>query len=163
DGFPLWDLVGFDRKHNEANREDNRDGADDNACWNSGHEGPTDDAAIVALRLRRARNLIVQLLFSAGTPMPPRGDQPLRTQGGNNNAYCQDNEISWIDWRLLDANRAFFAFVRGAIAFSRKYPVLQRRAFFAEGEVRWLGPDGRPPAWGDPNARTIGYLLDGAH
>ncbi|MBX3162362.1 MAG: glycogen debranching protein GlgX [Deltaproteobacteria bacterium] len=169
DGFTLWDLVSYDRKHNEANLEDNRDGANDNASWNSGAEGDTGDAEVLALRRRRARNLIVLLLFAAGTPMLLGGDEVLRTQRGNNNAYCQDNELSWLDWRLAGEHRDFLAFVTKCIAFRRAYPVLQRRAFFTGRDANqdavldlcWFGADGKAPAWGDPDLRTFGYLLDG--
>ena len=105
DGFTLRDLVSYDHKHNEANGEDNRDGTDHNRSWNYGAEGETDDPAIIALRTRQARNIAATLLLSTGTPMITMGDELWRTQGGNNNAYCQDNEISWVDWRLCGAGR----------------------------------------------------------
>ena len=169
DGFTLADLVSYGQKANAANLEDNRDGTDDNTSWNSGAEGPTSDPEILALRARRARNLVCQLLFAAGTPMLLGGDEMLRTQRGNNNAYCQDNEISWLDWTLLDRNADFFAFVKHAIAFTRRYPVLQRRTFFSGADInqdafvdlRWYGLDLDEPRWGDPELRTIAYLLDG--
>lgn len=170
DGFTLWDLVSYDRKHNEANGEDNRDGTNDNASWCSGVEGETQDAAINALRKQRAKNFICHLLFSAGTPMLLGGDEILRTQRGNNNAYCQDNEISWYDWSMLETNRDFFAFVKKTIAFAKKYPALQRRTFFsgkdinqdARPDIKWYGPELDEPAWSDPELRTISYQLDGA-
>jgi isoamylase len=169
DGFTLWDLVSYNAKANAANLEDNRDGTDDNASWNSGAEGPTDDPAILALRRQRAKNLIVKLLFSAGAPMLLAGDELLRTQRGNNNAYCQDNELSWIDWTARDRNAEFFRFVQRAIAFTRRYPVLQRKTFFSGrdanqdqfADLAWFGPDLAPPRWGDPELRTLAYLLDG--
>ena len=170
DGFTLWDLVSNDRKHNEANGENNRDGADDNHAWNSGVEGDTGDPAILALRRQRAKNLTCMLLFSAGMPMLLGGDELLRTQRGNNNAYCQDNELSWFDWDRLEQERGFFTFVQRALAFTRRWPVLQRRRFFTGADVsgdgrpdiRWYGPNLDPPAWGDPNLRTLSYQLDGA-
>jgi glycogen operon protein len=170
DGFTLWDLVSYSGKHNHANGEDNRDGADDNASWNSGAEGVTDDAAVLRLRKQRAKNFLCHLLFSAGTPMLLGGDEILRTQGGNNNAYCQDNETSWLDWGLLEKNRGFFEFVRKAIAFTRRFPVFQRRSFFSgrdinrddRPDIRWYGHDLDEPRWGDPECRTLAYQLDGA-
>ena len=170
DGFTLWDLVSYDQKHNEANKEDNRDGSNDNASWNSGVEGETDDPAVNRLRRQRAKNLICQLMFSAGVPMLLGGDELLRTQRGNNNAYCQDNEISWYDWSLRQKNRDFFEFVRKAIAFTRRYPALQRRTFFSgrdtnkdqRHDIDWFGLDLNGPHWGDPELRTIAYQLDGA-
>jgi glycogen operon protein len=170
DGFTLRDLVSYNGKHNEANREDNRDGSDDNASWNTGAEGETDDPEINRLRRQRAKNFICHLMFSAGTPMLLGGDELLRTQRGNNNAYCQDNEISWFDWSLRTKNRDFFEFVRRAIAFRRKYPVLMRRAFFtgrdinkdSRLDIQWYGMDLAPPDWGNPDLRTIAYQLDGA-
>ena len=162
DGFTLADLVSHERKHNEANGEDNRDGSDGNASWNSGAEGTTDDPAIQQLREQRARNLICQLLFASGTPMLLGGDELLRTQGGNNNAYCQDSEISWFDWTLKETNRCFFRFVQKAIAFTRRHPVFLRRSFFHGTDITWYGPDGQPPSWENPELRTISYQLDGA-
>jgi isoamylase len=170
DGFPLADLVSYNGKINAANLEDNRDGCDDNASWNSGAEGPTDDAAILALRRQRSKNLMCQLLFSAGTPMVLAGDELLRSQGGNNNAYCQDNEISWIDWSLRETNADFFQFVKHVIAFTRRYPAFQRKTFFSGADLnrdthldlRWYGFDLDEPRWGDQELRTIAYLLDGA-
>ncbi len=170
DGFTLWDLVSYDRKHNDANLEDNRDGSDDNASWCSGVEGPTDDPAILKLRRQRARNLVCYLMFAAGTPMLLGGDEILRTQGGNNNAYCQDNAISWFDWTLAERNRDFFDFVRRAIAFRKRYPVLERRTFFSGRDrnrdqrldIQWFGFELDAPRWGDPELRTISYQLDGA-
>jgi glycogen operon protein len=169
DGFTLCDLVSYDRKHNDANGENNRDGTDDNMSWNTGAEGATDDTQIDALRKQRAKNFVCQLLFAAGTPMLLGGDEMLRTQGGNNNAYCQDNEIGWIDWALLEKNRGFFEFVKGAIAFTRRYPVLQRRTFFSgrdtshdgRRDIEWYGDNLDAPRWADPECRTLSYQLDG--
>ena len=110
DGFTLWDLVSYNHKHNEANGEDNRDGSNDNCSWNCGVEGPTDDPEVLGLRRRQARNLIATLFLSQGVPMLLAGDEFLRTQHGNNNAWCQDNEISWVDWGLAETQRRFPAF-----------------------------------------------------
>jgi isoamylase len=170
DGFTLYDLVAYSQKHNAANGEDNRDGTNDNASWNSGAEGETEDRGVVRLREQRAKNFICHLLFSAGTPMLLGGDEGLRTQGGNNNAYCQDNAISWFDWDRLEKNRAFCTFVKRAIAFTRRFPVLQRRTFFSgrdvnkdgRPDVRWYGRNLDEPPWRDPECRTLAYQLDGA-
>ena len=129
DGFTLRDLVSYDGKHNEANLEDNRDGTDDNDSWNCGVEGETDDPAVNRLRRQLAKNLLCTLLFSAGTPMLLGGDEFLRTQRGNNNAYCQDNELSWFDWREVERNADIVTFVRKAIALTRRCTILQRRKF----------------------------------
>jgi len=169
DGFTLWDLVSYDGKHNEANLEGNRDGANDNHSWNAGAEGETDDPAVLALRGKLARNHVCCLLFAAGTPMLLGGDEMLRTQRGNNNAYCQDNELGWIDWTFADKNADFLAFVKSAITLTRRFPILQRRKFFqgadldADGhaDVTWYGPDLGAPEWGNPELRTLAYLLDG--
>src|SRR5205823_4545844 len=107
DGFTLQDLVSYNEKHNEANGEENKDGANDNYSWNCGVEGPTDDAAIIALRERQKRNLIATLFSSQGVPMLLAGDELSHTQNGNNNAYCQDNELTWLDWQLDDGKKAF--------------------------------------------------------
>ena len=130
DGFTLHDLVSYNQKHNEANGEGNRDGTDDNLSWNCGVEGPTDDPAILALRSRQARNLIATLLVSQGVPMLLGGDEFLRTQRGNNNAWCQDNAISWVDWTLAEQNADFLRFVQQMIALRMRHPALRRRTFF---------------------------------
>jgi isoamylase len=170
DGFTLHDLLSYDQKHNEANREDNRDGASDNASWNCCVEGDTGDPEVLRLRQRLARNHVCLLFFSVGTPMLLGGDEVLRTQRGNNNAYCLDNELSWMDWTLLDRQRAFLEFVQKAIAFNQRYPVLQRRRFYTGrdgdgdgyADVSWFGADGRPPRWDDAEARLLCYRLDGS-
>ena len=136
DGFTLHDLVSYNGKHNEANGEDNRDGADDNHSWNHGAEGETDDEGIIALRERQKRNLLCSLFFSQGVPMLLAGDEMGRTQGGNNNAYCQDNETSWIDWSLDDRKKNLLDFTRRLIALRQKLPVLQRLRFCA-GDFVW--------------------------
>jgi isoamylase len=150
DGFTLHDLVTYNAKHNEANGEDNRDGTDDNHSWNHGVEGETDDPAILELRERQKRNLLSSLFMSQGVPMLLAGDEMGRTQGGNNNAYCHDNEISWIDWNLDDRRRRLLEFTRRLIAMRHSLPVLQRRRFFLgdyiweshSKDVTWLRPDG---------------------
>jgi isoamylase len=150
DGFSLADLVAYNEKHNEANKEDNRDGTDDNRSWNCGAEGPTDDPEIAALRARQQRNFLATLLLSQGTPMLLGGDEIGRTQGGNNNAWCQDNEISWYDWALVEDNEDLLAFTQRLIALRRAHAVFRRRQFLhgveEEGsglpDVWWFRTDG---------------------
>jgi glycogen operon protein len=172
DGFTLHDLVSYNEKHNEANGEDNRDGHNHNLSWNCGVEGPTDDAAIRSLRERQKRNLLATVLLSQGVPMLLAGDELGRTQRGNNNAYCQDNETSWLDWRL-DADQARLAeFARRLIALRRAHPVFRRRDFFQGrpihgSEVKdivWLKPDGAEMTneeWDHVFARSLGVYLAG--
>jgi isoamylase len=170
DGFTLWDLVSYDGKHNAANLEGNRDGSDDNNSWNCGVEGETDDPAVNRLRQQLARNQLCVLLFASGTPMLLGGDEFLRTQRGNNNAYCQDNDLTWFDWDRVAANRDMVTFVRKAIALTRRCTILQRRKFLLgqdldSDEVRditWYGPDLGKPNWDDPELRTLCYQLDGS-
>jgi glycogen operon protein len=135
DGFTLWDLVGYNGKHNEANGEANRDGLGENYSWNCGAEGPTDDPKVLALRKRQAKNLMATLMLSQGVPMLLAGDEFLRTQKGNNNAWCQDNDISWVNWKLADENAEFLRFTRELIWLRRRHPALRRRRFF-HGEIR---------------------------
>ena len=168
DGFTLHDLVSYNQKHNEANAENNQDGANDNSSWNCGAEGDTDDPAVLALRARMMRNHVCYLLFSSGTPMILGGDEIARSQGGNNNAYCQDNEISWFDWRRLEQHAGLFEFFRKAIAFTRRFPVLQKRKFYLGRDLdddqvldlNWFAPDLGHPQWHDPGLRTVCYQLD---
>ncbi|MGQ7794117.1 glycogen debranching protein GlgX [Faunimonas sp. B44] len=173
DGFTLHDLVSYNDKHNEANGEDNRDGHSNNHSWNHGAEGPTDDAEIVALRERQKRNMLATLLLAQGTPMLLAGDEFGRTQNGNNNAYCQDNALNWIDWgALTEEGRQMVDFVRKLIALRKAYPILHRGRFLV-GEyndeidvkdVTWLAPDASemtPEQWQDPRARCLGIVLDG--
>ncbi|MCM2130253.1 glycogen debranching protein GlgX [Larsenimonas sp. GH3-8] len=172
DGFTLRDLVTYNDKHNEANGEDNRDGHDDNHSWNHGVEGWTDDPEISALRMRQMRNLIATLMFSQGTPMLLAGDEFARTQGGNNNAYCQDSEIGWIDWDLSDEGRELLEFTRRVIRLRQHYPILHRGRFLT-GEfneelgiqdISWMTPDATlmdVPDWNDAHAHAIGVILDG--
>lgn len=171
DGFTLRDLVSYNEKHNEANGEDNRDGDSHNNSWNCGVEGPTDDPDIRALRLRQMMNFIATLFLSQGTPMLLAGDERGRTQQGNNNAYCQDNPISWVDWQPEPEGELLLEFTRRLIAFRRAHPVLRRRRFFAgnlgnaEYDVEWLSPDGQEVSaevWQQPDLRCIGVLLNGA-
>jgi len=172
DGFTLADLVSYNAKHNEANGEQNADGENHNLSWNCGTEGPTDDAAIVQLRLRQMRNFMATLLFSQGVPMISGGDEVGRTQRGNNNAYCQDNELSWTPWALTPDQKAFLQFVRQIIRLRREQKVLRRRRFFQGRSIRgagvkdisWLDPTGREMVdtmWHSPDARAIGVLLSG--
>jgi isoamylase len=156
DGFTLSDLVSYDAKHNEANGEGNRDGSDDNRSWNCGVEGPTDDPAVLAVRERQRRNLLATLLLSEGIPLLLGGDELGRTQGGNNNAYCQDNAISWVDWEAADAE--LIDFVAQLCRLRREQPILRRTRFFAPGEIQWLRPDGSPMEagdWSTPDARAV--------
>jgi len=172
DGFTLNDLVSYDGKHNEANGEGNRDGTDDNHSWNCGAEGPTGNPEIVRLRRRLAKNHACILLFSSGTPMMLGGDEFLRTQGGNNNAYCQDNPVSWFDWGEAERNADMVGFFRKAIAFTKKHTILQRRRFFSGSDtardrnaipdIQWFGGNLSPPRWDDPEGRLLCFLLDGS-
>jgi len=168
DGFTLCDLVSYNGKHNETNGEHNQDGADDNNSWNCGVEGDTDDAAVRALRKRLIKNYACYLLFASGTPMLLGGDEFGRSQRGNNNAYCQDNEISWFDWTLVSRNADLLEFFRKAIALTGRFPVLQRRKFYLgkdlddDGvpDLRWFAPDLGDPRWQDASARTLCCQLD---
>jgi len=170
DGFTLTDLVSYDHKHNEENGEDNRDGTDDNNSWNSGHEGPTEDPGVLVIRERRRRALMTTLLLSQGVPMIRHGDELGQTQYGNNNAYCQDNEISWLDWDNADLD--FLAFTADLVAFRNQHPVFWRRRFF-EGEpifggdlsdIGWFRPDGEEMSdddWQAGFAKSLGVFLNG--
>ncbi|ADJ44853.1 glycogen debranching enzyme GlgX [Amycolatopsis mediterranei S699] len=149
DGFTLNDLVSYNEKHNEANGEDGRDGADDNRSWNCGAEGPTEDEKILDLRARQRRNLIATLLLSQGVPMILHGDELGRTQQGNNNAYCQDNELSWVDWSQLEHNRELFEFTSAVVDLRHQHPVFRRRRFFAGRPIR-RGDELRDIAWFTP-------------
>ena len=175
DGYTLHDLVSYLRKHNEANGEDNRDGHDHNLSQNFGVEGPTGDREIRARRERVKRSLIATLALSQGVPMLLGGDELSRSQGGNNNAYCQDNDVNWYAWDLDEDQRAFLAFVREALAFRRKHPTLRRRSFLTgemgpDGckDVLWWHPEGREmddADWQDAGRTSLGMLLcaDGYH
>jgi glycogen operon protein len=169
DGFTLWDLLSYNGKHNEANGEDNRDGSNDNLSWNCGAEGATDDPDVLALRRRQARNCLAILMLSQGVPMLLAGDEVLRTQQGNNNAYCQDNELSWFDWTLVESNRDMLRFTRELIALRRRHPCLTRKRFFTGALVRerglpdivWHGAQLNAPAWHDPQARLLACTISG--
>jgi isoamylase len=141
--------VSYNEKHNEANGEDNRDGESHNRSWNCGVEGPTDDPDIVALRCRQMRNFWATLMISQGTPMIAHGDEIGRTQNGNNNVYCQDSELSWMDWSLVDKNADLLAFARKVTTLRKKHPVFRRRRFF-EGELIRTGDEVRDIAWFTP-------------
>jgi isoamylase len=166
DGFTLRDLVCYDGKHNDANGESNRDGSDDNRSWNSGYEGVTSDPLVLALRGQRVRAMLCTLLLSFGVPMLLGGDEIGRTQGGNNNAYCQDNEISWVDWAAADS--ALLAFTRRLVAFRQAHPVFRRHRYLTgveAAELGWYTPAGTPmtqASWDDREALAIGVYLDGS-
>jgi glycogen operon protein len=166
DGFTLRDLVSYDGKHNEANGEANRDGTDDNRSWNCGAEGPTDDPAVLELRARQSRAMLATLLLSFGIPMLLGGDEIGRTQQGNNNTYCQDNEVSWFDWSAIDHD--LLAFTRELVAFRRDHPVFRRQRFLAgadPSELRWFTPAGTEMTgvdWADTNALAVALYLDGS-
>ena len=159
DGFTLNDLVSYCRKHNEANGEDGRDGADTNFSQNCGAEGGTADAVIETLRKRQIKNFLLTLMISRGVPMLLGGDEFRRTQGGNNNAYCQDNETSWHDWRCLERHREIFRFTRGMITFRRAHPVLSKEQFYTDGGIQWFSPHGGMPEWGDSRKNALGCLI----
>jgi isoamylase len=165
DGFTLGDLVSYERKHNEANGESNDDGTDDNRSWNCGVEGSTDDPAVAELRARQSRAILGTLVLSLGVPMLLGGDELGRTQRGNNNAYCQDNEISWFDWGSVDKD--LLAYTRGLVAIRRRHPVLRRRRF-ASGALRddiaWFTPTGSAMTasdWGAGWTRSVVAYFDG--
>ncbi|RAX19846.1 glycogen debranching enzyme GlgX [Actinomyces sp. Z5] len=174
DGFTLHDLVSYNEKHNEANGENNADGASDNRSWNCGAEGPTDDPDVLALRGRQVRNFIATLMFSQGVPMLCHGDEMGRTQGGNNNGYCQDNETTWVNWDLTEEQEDLLQFTRNMIRMRREHPVLRRRRFFTGeaahggeselGEIEWLSPSGARMTdedWDTWYARAMAVFLNG--
>jgi len=171
DGFTLHDLVSYNDKHNEANGEGNRDGSSDNRSWNCGVEGPTGDSEVSFLRERQRRNFLTSLLLSQGVPMLLAGDELGRTQLGNNNAYCQDNEISWVDWELDEERVALLDFVSAIVALRREHPVFRRRTFFqgqavhgALKDIGWFTPDGTEmdeAEWQAPDVSTLGVFLNG--
>ncbi|MGK5681610.1 glycogen debranching protein GlgX [Actinoplanes sp. URMC 104] len=172
DGFTLNDLVSYNEKHNEANGEANRDGESHNRSWNCGVEGPTEDPDIVALRERQKRNFLATLLLSQGVPMICHGDELGRTQGGNNNVYCQDNEISWIDWEDARNQDVLTGFTRRLLALRAKHPIFRRRRFFtgapvdggAVPDIAWLRRDGRPMTeadWNTSSGMTMTVFLNG--
>ncbi len=173
DGFTLRDLVSYNHKHNEANVDGDGGGEDHNLSWNMGHEGTTDDTALLAMRDKQIRNFLTTLFLSQGVPMLAAGDEYGRTQHGNNNAYCQDNEISWINWKLDDEQLRLLEFVRGLAELRGSHRVFRRRSFFKGGghadlsryDVAWLGQDGEIMSeghWHDPALGTIGMFLSGS-
>jgi glycogen operon protein len=172
DGFTLADLVSYDHKHNDVNGEDNRDGEHDNNSWNCGVEGPTTDSTILALRARQRRNLMATLLLSQGVPMLLMGDERCRTQRGNNNAYCQDNAISWLDWSLDEERMEMLEFTRLVVELRKKHPAFRRRRFFFGRRVHgadvrdilWLQPNGHEMSelqWRAGYVRCLGVLMNG--
>jgi isoamylase len=172
DGFTLHDLVSYNHKHNQANGEDNRDGTDDNRSWNCGVEGDTTEPGIISLRERQQRNFLATLFLSQGVPMLLHGDELGRTQGGNNNAYCQDNETSWVDWERARDFEWLTEFTARLIQLRRDHPVFRRRRFFQGRPIRgsniediaWLRPDGQQMSEEDWNvgfAKTVGIFLNG--
>jgi glycogen operon protein len=172
DGFNLQDLVSYNEKHNDANGEQNQDGANDNDSWNGGAEGPTDDPAINTLRWQQKRNLITTLLLSQGVPMLLAGDELSHTQQGNNNTYCQDSDLTWLPWELTDEQRAFGDFMRQVLSLRRTQPVFQRRQFFQGRpiygqdvqDITWFDPSGQEmsaDAWQIGHARCLGVEISG--
>jgi isoamylase len=175
DGFTLQDLVSYNHKHNDANGEDNRDGSDDNRSWNCGAEGPTDDKGILALRARQKRNFLTTLLLSQGVPMLLAGDEMGRTQQGNNNAYCQDNEISWVDWAVrAEDDQELLDYVTALIRLRAEHPVFRRRRFFRGqavrggrprlGDIAWLtlaGEEMTDHDWDAGLAKSLTVFLNG--
>jgi isoamylase len=159
DGFTLNDLVSYSHKHNEANGENNHDGTDANCSENYGFEGETKDAGIETLRKRQIKNLLLTLLISRGVPMLLGGDEFRRTQGGNNNAYCQDNETSWVDWTNLDKHQEIFRFAQGMIAFRRAHSVLSKEEFYTVADISWFSPQQGSPNWTDPKEKNLACLI----
>jgi glycogen operon protein len=169
DGFTLRDLVSYNHKHNEANGEDNRDGTNDNLSWNCGVEGETDDQAVVALRRRQAKNFIAILMISRGVPMLLAGDEIWRTQRGNNNAWCQDNELSWFDWGRVEKEQDMLEFARGIIALRRRHASLLHNTFFTGKpipgrdipDIAWHGIRLDEPAWHDSTTQFLAFTIAG--
>jgi glycogen operon protein len=167
DGFTLQDIVSFNEKHNEANGENNRDGCNDNLSWNCGVEGETDNPEIPSLRMRQVKNFMAILLLSQGVPMILSGDEVMRTQLGNNNVYCQDNELSWFDWSLTERNREMLRFVQHMVSFRKRHPCLMRKRFLTgdinEGrslpDITWHGMKLHEPLWNDPNAQVLSFTM----
>jgi glycogen operon protein len=159
DGFTLNDLVSYERKHNEANGEDNRDGPHENYSANYGVEGASGDPAVEATRRRQIKNFLLTLAVSRGVPMLLAGDEFRRSQRGNNNAYCQDNDTSWVDWSLFDRNNEIFRFARNALALRRAYPALRRETFYTDEEIRWFNPSGNSPDWFDAHQKCLACLI----
>jgi len=169
DGYTLYDLVSYNAKHNEANEEDNRDGSNDNLSWNCGAEGDTNDHQVLALRRRQAKNLMTILMLSRGVPMILAGDEVLRTQRGNNNAWCQDNELGWFDWNLVERNRDMLRYTRELIALRRRHPNLTVNRYYSDAPVpgrdipgvAWHGARLNEPLWQDSQARLLALTIAG--
>ena len=162
DGFTLEDLVSYERKRNDANLENNRDGSDNNRSWNCGEEGPSTKPEVVSLRKRQKRNLLATLLFSQGVPMITAGDELGRTQQGNNNAYCHDSELTWLDWG--GADQEFLQFAERVLGLRKKHPLFRRRTYPKPENTTWLSPEGRDMThedWNLPFARCVGMLMVG--
>jgi isoamylase len=161
DGFTLTDLVSYSQKHNDANGEQNRDGMNENYSDNYGIEGETDDPGIETVRKRQIKNFLLTCFISRGVPMILGGDEFRRTQQGNNNPYCQDNEINWHDWTFLQRHQEIYRFARGMIAFRRDHPVLTQESFYSAADIRWFSPEGNDPNWPDPQEKKLGCLILG--
>jgi glycogen operon protein len=169
DGFSLYDLVSYNNKHNESNGEQNRDGGDNNNSYNYGNEGPTLDPMIVRIREQQIKNFIATMMISIGTPMILGGDEIARTQAGNNNAYCQDSNISWYDWSLLEKNKKLYRFTKEMIAFRRRHPGFMRPEFYtgrggyysATPDISWFNEKGESPDWNDPGP-CLAMRIDGS-
>lgn len=161
DGFTLNDLVSYKQKHNDGNGEHGRDGSDANYSDNCGVEGTSDDPAVEGMRNRLLKTFLLTLFISRGVPMLLGGDEFRRSQGGNNNAYCQDNEVSWFDWNLLEKHREIQQFTRGMIAFRRAHPVLRRESFYTDADIKWFAPNGGIPDWLDERQRSLACLILG--
>lgn len=170
DGFTLKDMVSYNGKHNEVNAENNSDGSNDNYSWNGGWEGETCDPEINRLRIKQMKNALAMLLVSQGTPMILAGDEMANTRWGNNNAYCQDNEISWLDWSLLDKNRELFNFFSKMVAFRKAHPVLRSRGHFQNrdyigsgfADITWHGTQAWDADW-SAQSRVLAFMLCGRH
>lgn len=161
DGFVLYDLVAYNGKHNEANGWDNTDGGNDNESWNCGWEGPTDNPEINALRQRQMRNAFAMLLISQGVPMFVSGDEVARTQNGNNNTYCQDNDLNWFDWSLVEKNAEQLKFVQNMIAFRKAHPALRNPYFLSDSAISWHSTQAWQADWSE-GARTLAFMLNGS-
>lgn len=160
DGFTMNDLVSYNTKHNEANGEENRDGTDQNFSYNYGVEGPTDDPMVEGLRIRQMKNMIATLFISRGVPLFLGGDEFRRSQGGNNNPFCQDNEVSWYDWRLLEKNVEIFRFTKEMMRFRNRHKVVREVRFYTENDIAWFGVNGGPPDW-SYESRDLACMLFG--
>jgi glycogen operon protein len=161
DGFTLNDLVSYKQKHNSENAEFGRDGTDANYSDNCGEEGPSQDPGVESMRNRLIKNFLLTLFISRGVPMMLGGDEFRRTQRGNNNAYCQDNEVSWFDWSLIEKHKDIHRFTRGMIAFRRAHHVLRRETFYTDADIKWFAPNGGPPDWADQREKSLACLILG--